>query len=944
MTPFEPIQPVELTAESIKNPLGIDILRPALSWKLISSVRGTKQTAYRILVAHNEESLSLESDLVWDSGKVLSGRSVHIEYGGEELVSRGTYVWKVKVWDQLGRESSWSGIAHWEMGLLQQADWIAKWIEPEQKPALPEEPINLFVMFSGKFNNDPEVTSRLQPCQLLRKTFRLKQAVRRARIYVTAHGVYRLELNGQRVGDRELAPEITSYNQYLQYQTYDVSDRVLSGDNALGVVLADGWYAGRVSLTGDSCQYGNRLGLLLQLEVEYADGSRETVCSDGSFRSNTGPWVYSDIFIGEKYDARLEQQGFSTSGFDDSIWLPVREMDYPLDNLTASYGEPVRAVQVLPAKEVHLTPKGETVIDFGQVIAGRVRMRVSGPAGTEITLVHSETLDRDGNFLFNINGRHKHQTDVYILRGAPEERFEPQFTFHGFRYMKVTGYPGEVKAEFFEAVVLSSDLKQTGQFLCSDPQINRLQENIFRSQRGNMLAIPTDCPQRERLGYTGDFQVFAPTAMLNMDMNAFVTRWLRNLRLEQREDGQVPNTVPWLPSDRERDEAGNVSSAGWGDAAVIVPWMLYQAYGDARILRESYASMVRWVKYAESAASSGVPADLADCEDTERLERQQYLWNTGFHFGDWLTPSLSMSLDGRRVDMMKSAFLTSELVATCFYAYSTELLSQAAAILGYEEDAKRYKDLNERIRRAFSEEYLGEDGRLKIHLQGVYVLALEHRMVPDSMRGKVLSQLASLIEENGHRLDTGFMSIPFLMNVLSDNGLPDLAYRLLYQKKCPSWLYEVEKGATTIWEAWNTIMPDGTVLPVSQNHYAFGCVGSWLYRHLAGINQAEPGYKSFRVAPHPESGLSWVKAAYESVYGTIGVEWRLVEGEMVMKVTVPVNTSAVIQLPGGSQKEVWESGVPLREVVGLTVLSAGGDGLTVEAGSGVYEFRYSYGK
>ncbi|PWV99447.1 alpha-L-rhamnosidase [Paenibacillus cellulosilyticus] len=935
----EEMIPVDLTVESLRNPMGIGVLRPKLSWKIQSSARGMLQGAYRIIVAGNDSDLSLETNLLWDSGKVLSDQSIHLEYQGRSVISRGRYVWKVMVWSSTGEASEWSRSASWEMGLLREEDWKAKWIEPEQTPVTPEETINLFVMFSGKYNNDPEVTDRLHPCQLLRRSFHANQEVVRARIYTTAHGIYHMELNGKRVGDREFAPEFTNYHKYLMVQTYDVTELLNAGDNAIGVVLADGWYAGRVSLTGSSCQYGDRLGLLTQLELEYADGSTEIISSDHTFRSSRGPWIYSDIFIGEKYDARLEQLGFSTADFNDSDWLPVHEASYSLNNLIADAGEPVRAVMTLDAHKVLVTPNGETIVDFGQVIAGRVRMTVSGSAGTEIVLEHSETLDQEGNYLFNINGRHKHQKDIYVLRGGEEETFEPKFTFHGFRYVKVTGYPGELTTDRFKAVVLASDLRQTGHFHCSDERINQLQNNIVWSQRGNMLSIPTDCPQRERQGYTGDFQVFAPTAALNMGMQSIISRWLDNLRLEQREDGQVPNTVPWNRSDREHDESLNVSSAGWGDAAVIVPWRMYEAYGDKSLLKASYSSMVKWVEYVITASADNIPNRLKDCEDPERLERQKYLWNTGFHFGDWLTPSLSMSLDGERVDMMKSAFQTSELVSTCFYAYSTSLLAKTAEILGYEEDAVRYRQLSDRVRQAFAEEYLHEDGSLKAHLQGIYVLALQHQMIPDNQRERLLDHLVGLIEGNGYRLDTGFMSIPFLMDVLSNNGRADVAYKLLYQTQCPSWLYEIEKGATTIWEAWNTIMPNGTVLPVSQNHYAFGCVGNWLYTHIAGIKAIEPAYKHFIIHPHQDCGMTWAEAYHECMYGTILSSWRKEGNIMTVDVTIPENTTAEIVLSGASIDQIQESGAALSVVPELAVSLHQG-GLTIQAGSGKYQFKY----
>lgn len=933
----------ELTVEAMSNPIGIDILEPQLSWKMASCQRGILQSAYRILVASCVEDLETETNLLWDTKKVASSQSVHVTYNGAGLLSRKPYYWKVKIWDHLNQESAWSECSSWEMGLLQEGDWLAQWIEPVQEPVVLEDPINLFEMFSGKFNHDPEVVDRLHPCQLLRKSFDIGSEVQRARIYATAHGVYSLELNGQKVGNCELAPEYTAYDEYLQYQTYDVSTLLSTGVNAIGVVIADGWYAGRVSLTGDSGQFGVRLGLLFQLEIEYTNGTRDVVYSNETFRSSIGPWIYSDLFIGEKYDARLEKKGFSTANYDDTDWQPVHRAEHDFHNLVASYGDPVRAVMQIAAQSVIETPRGEIVVDFGQVIAGRVRMCVKGEVGTEVVLEHSETLDQDGNYLMNIMGRHKDQKDVYILRGGDEEQFEPKFTYHGFRYVKVTGYPETVSVDSFVAIVISSNLKQTGSFVCSDSRINRLQENIVWSQRGNMLSIPTDCPQRERLGYTGDIQVFAPTASLNMDVKAFLTRWLRNLAIEQRKDGQVPNTVPWNRSDRERDEkSGNSSSAGWGDAAVIVPWTLYQFYGDKRVLEESYSSMAKWVAYITETAASHTPDEFQGIDDASGRYRQPYLWNTGFHFGDWLTPSLSMNLDEQSVNMMNSAFLTKELVATCFFASSTDIMARAATVLGYEDEAKRYKELNQKVRSAFSGEYLRVDGRLKVHLQGIYVLALQHQMVPEARRSDVLAQLIGLIEENNYRLDTGFMSIPFLLDVLSSSGHEDIAYKLLYQTDCPSWLYEVDKGATTIWEAWNTIMPNGAILPVSQNHYAFGCVGSWLFTHLAGLNRLEPGYKCSRIRPNPDCGLEWVKATYDSVYGMIYLEWVINDGQITLNITIPANTTTEIYLPRAKDQDIKESGISLMDVKDIHIISEEEDYVCVQAGSGSYSFQYLY--
>ncbi|WP_159885681.1 alpha-L-rhamnosidase [Paenibacillus puerhi] len=920
----------QLLCESMVNPVGIDILAPRFSWQLKSERRGVLQAAYRIMVANSEENLLRGSDLCWDSGKVHSDESVFCTYEGEPLTSRGRYYWRVKVWDQSGAESDWSTVAYWEMGLLRREDWKALWIEPKQEPVA-EDPI--LSLREALQCDKPTDTSILHPCPYLRKTFTASSAVRKARLYATAHGVYVFEINGQKAGNQELAPEFTSYDRYLQYQTYEVTDLVKNGENAIGAILADGWYAGRIGLAGNSCQYGDKLGLLFQLELEYEDGTQEIIVSDQQVKCSTGHLVYSDIFIGEKVDARRVKDGWTLPDYDDSAWDPVNVAHCEMSGLVAHYGEPVRVVETLPAVRVIMTPKGETVIDFGQVIAGRVSMRVEGPAGTEIVLEHSEVLDEHGNFLNNIKGRHKDQKDIYILRGGEPETFEPLFTFHGFRYVKVSGYPGVVLPERFTAAVLSSDMRYTGSFECSDTRINRLQMNIMWSQKTNMLSIPMDCPQRERAGWTGDIQVFAPTSAFNMDVLAFLTRWLRNLALEQMPNGEVPNGVPYHKSFIHIGHTlmGKDSSAGWGDAVIIVPWALYEAYGDIKMLEEFYEPMVKWIDYIRRTAENEMPDNYEQMDDVQK-ERQKYLWNTGYHFGDWLMPSASSPQD--------SAQKTKEPVATCFYAYSTALLSQIAAILGKHSDANYYSDLNRHIRKAFSEQYLHHDGTLSAHFQGAYVLALQFDLIPEEARGKVAEQLARLIEENGCRLDTGFVSVPFLLDVLCKYGKRELAYKLLFQTECPSWLYAVERGATTMWEAWDAIKPDGTVSTASFNHYAFGCVGDWLYREVAGLQKGQAGYKKINIQPDMDCGLSHASANYESRYGTIVSGWSKNGRQLVINASIPPNTTGTVVLQGANHQSVKESGVSLNEASGIVSYRQTDVGVTVHLGSGSYQFTY----
>jgi alpha-L-rhamnosidase len=924
-----------LTCESLTNPLGIDSKAPHLSWKIESTEYHVMQTGYQVVVAETKENV-LNGVYLWDTGKINSDQSINIRYDGPTLQSRERRYWKVRVWDNKGRVSSWSEIAFWEMGLLQENDWKAKWVVPHQEMTTLEGAIGLKDIFGSEHPLADE--TKLHPCPILRHEFTLKKdkIVKRGRVYATAHGVYELELNGRKVGDFELAPEFTSYDQYLQYQTYDITDLLKVGrSNAVGVTLADGWYSGRIAINGDSAQYGRELALLLQLEIEYEDGEKQFELSGEQFLSSFGPIRYSDLFIGEKYDARLGKKGWSSPSYHTEGWHPVEIRNYGYHTLVAQFGEPVRAICELPAKKLVITPIGETVIDFGQVIAGRVKMIINEPSGTEITFEHSEVLDEHGHFIRNILGRNKDQVDKFIASGSGEEIFEPKFTYHGFRFIKISGMTRKPILEDCKAVVLSSDLIQTGKFSTSDPRINQLQSNIEWSQRGNMFSIPTDCPQREKAGWTGDIQVFAPTATYNFQVKSFLERWLRNVRVEQHPDGQIPVIVPFIESTRDFQQmiGGSSTSAGWGDACIIVPWILFQSYGDKRVLEENYEMMENWVKYIEESAKEFPESFDKSKADSASIERQQFLWNTGFHFGDWLIPSLSISQNGEEVNMMQSAFATKELVATCYYAYSTELLGEISKLLGYTDRANEYFHLNEKVRKAFKEEYILPSGKIKGDFQGIYVLALKMGMADGQLKEKVAAQLVHLIKENGNKLDTGFMSVNYLMDVLVDNGFERVAYDLLFQTDCPSWLYQVEKGATTIWESWQSIMPNGKVTKTSFNHYAFGCIGDWMYRHIAGINRMEPGFKKIVIHPHFDSRLTNASGEYESEYGKIRSSWELTNGKLSLDIEIPVNTTAKVVIDDRNGRLIESN---LEQVLSIDHSE---DNIVIDIGSGHYQFK-----
>ncbi len=901
------LTPNNLTCEYFTNPIGLDVRRPRLSWKADAPQRGARQTAYQIRVAENPAALETPlagetaDGVLWDTGKALSDASVHVPYAGAALRRSQRCYWRVRLWDENDAVSDWSDTAFWEMGLLDSGNWQADWITPDWD----------------------EDVSQPQPAPLLRRSFGAESGIVAARIYVTALGLYELRLNGQRVGDAVLTPGWTSYDHHLQYQTYDVTELVREGDNALGAMLGDGWYRGYLGFQGQRNMYGDRLALLLQLHITYADGRVEIVASDSQWRAARGPIQMADIYMGETYDARQEKPGWDEAGYDDSDWHGVRQLDHTKEIVVAQVGPPVRRHgQIRPVRILH-SPKGETIFDFGQNMVGWVQVRARGPAGTTITLRHAEVLDQEGN-LYTENLRKAAQTTRYTLKGRTDadEVFEPHFTFQGFQYIAVEGFPGEPTLDNFTGIVLHSDIPPTGTFECSNPLINQLQHNIVWGQKGNFVDVPTDCPQRdERLGWTGDAQVFIRTACFNMNVAVFFTKWLRDLRADQLPNGSVPFVVPDV---RSRISAGAVSimqgagSSAWGDAAVICPWTIYLCYGDTRLLEEQYESMAGWVEYMRNQAG------------------EEYVWDSGFHFGDWL--------DYRgRDDRMPAPVTNNELIATAFFAYGANLLANAARVLGKASDAESYADLAHKIKAAFTDEFVTTTGRVGPSTQTAYALALHFDLLPEQMRPIAAARLAEEVRQTYFHLTTGFVGTPYLCDVLSRYGHTDVAYELLNQESYPSWLYPVRKGATTIWERWDGIKPDGSFQDAgmnSFNHYAYGAIGEWLYRVVAGIevDPAEPGYKHVLFQPQPGGGLTYVRATLDSPYGVVSSAWELTEVGFHVSISVPPNAHATVRLPAQSLDAVTESGQPLTTGNGILNADVESDVAIVEVGSGTYEF------
>lgn len=891
-----------LRCEYRENPLGIDVLQPRLSWQLVTDRQGARQTAYHILAATSPDKLTSDAADVWNSGKVESDQSVQVTYAGEALTSRQRVFWKVTVWDETGASSE-SDLAWFEMGLLNPGDWQAEWI-------------------SANLVGSPHAAV---PVPYFRKEFVTQGAIKSARLYVTSLGVFECSINGQLVGDDVLSPGWTDFCKRIRYSVYDVTNHLQSGENALGAMVGDGWAVGHVGM-GARQAYSQKPCLLAQLEITLADGSKQIIVSNSSWKHQFGPIVESDIMHGESYDARLEMPGWDKTGFDDSIWLPVAVQPDNGAQRVAANGPTVKRIEELspiekPSTTFHITGPVH-VFDLGQNMVGRVRFKGSAPAGTTVTLRYAEVLNADGS-IYTTNLRGARVTDYYTFKGEGEEVWEPRFTFHGFRYVELRGYVGQVDINTITGVVLHSDMSATGDFSCSDELINQLQHNIQWGQKGNFLDVPTDCPQRdERLGWTGDIQVFVQTAAFNMHVAGFMTKWAKDVADAQNEQGMIPAVVP--------QAIGDLPDGGpaWADAAVVCPWTIYQSYGDKSILAENYDVMVGFIDYL--VASS--PNYIRCAPDFEG-------WPG---FGDWLSINAATPRD---------------LIGTAFFAYSARLLAQIADALGKEEDAARYDQLFKQVKQAFQARFLkgssatkdqdeyserrimmdnanaiSQGNRAVVEEEKVesdvfntnlfnptqtsYVLALHFDLLPGNMRSVAADELVADIRRRDMHLSTGFVGSPYLAHVLSSNGKLDVAYELLHQQTWPSWLYAVTQGATTIWERWDGWTPEnGFQDPEmnSFNHYAYGAIGAWLYTVVAGLNvdPANPGYKHTIIRPQPGGGLVNASASIKTDYGLLSSSWTLKDGEFELTVVIPPNTSAAVQLPESVSGDVTLNGDPI---------------------------------
>lgn len=870
--------------------MGIEKPQPRLSWKLQGEGRNIKQTAYAIQVA--TDARFSRRDMVWNSGKIMSGQSVLQAYRGPALTSGQRYYWKVKIWDNQGKESEWSEMAYWETGLLSTEAWTAQWIEPEQD------------------------TLRDGPAYLLRKDFSLNRNIARARAYVTARGLYELFINGREVGDQVFTPGWTVYHDRIQYQVFDITEFLNRGDNAVGIHLGDGWFRGALGWMDNWAIYGKTVGAICQIEVTYTNGQTATIITDGNWKSTReGPVVMNSIYNGETYDARREIPGWNRPGFDDGGWDAVHVADHSKEVLVPMETVPVRKIEEIQAVNVFRTPSGTLVADLGQNLVGWIRLKVEGAAGTTVTIRHAEVLDKYGDF-YTENLRAAKASLQYTLKGGGPETYEPSFTFMGFRYIAIDGFPGELKPENITAVVIHSDMEPNGTFECSNAMINQLQHNIVWGQKGNFLDVPTDCPQRdERLGWTGDAQAFCRTAAFNMDVAAFFTKWLKDLSADQLDNGGVPFVIP-------NALRGGGVSAGWGDVATIAPWTMYLVYGDKGILETQYSSMKAYVDYIRAKAGDS------------------YLWKKGSVFGDWLYYKPKMT-DHREPD----GYTDQDMIATMFFAYSSDLVAKAADVLGKTEDARFYREVYEKIKAVFQHEYVTPAGRIASDSQTSYVLALMFDLLSDDMKTKAAQHLVDNIRSRDNHLSTGFLGTPYLCHVLSDNGYTEVGYDLLLQVEYPSWLYPVTMGATTIWERWDGQKTDSTFQDQgmnSFNHYAYGAIGDWMYRVVAGIEIGAPGYREILIQPHPDARLDYARATYESAYGEIASGWELNAGTLTVSVNIPPNTQAIIKLPKATINGTQANGEGIRGNTDLRDVEESDGNVLLRVGSGSYRFSYAY--
>jgi len=900
-----PIACDRLRCEYRVDPLGVDVPRPRLSWILLSGERAQRQTAYHIQVAGDLDKLKSGQAELWDSGRVMSDRSIQVVYAGKPLQPRQRCYWRVKVWDRDGASSAWSEPAMWEMGLLNADQWAARWIGDGQPT--PER--------DADFYDD-------DPAPLFRKSFVLKHPIRQARLYITGLGYFRAVLNGRDVHDQRLMPLWTDYRDRVFYSVCDVADQLTAGENVIGVTLGNGWYNplplrmwGRINLreflpTGRPC-------FIAQLEITHEDGSRTIITSDQTWLTAPGPVVRNNIYLGEHYDARREVDGWDAPGFDATNWREAAEAQSPGGRLIANFAPPIREGTPFAPKRISEPKPGVYAIDFGRNFTGTLRMRVRGQAGQTVKLRYGELLNMDGtvNVMTSVCGQIKRdgvggpgapevaeQSDTYILRGDGPETYVPRFTFHGFRYAQISGYPGKPKLEDFIAIPLGCDVERVGRFACSNPLYNDIEAMVRQTFESNLMGVQSDCPHRERFGYGGDIVVTAEAFMLNYDMAAFYAKSVYDFADSVRSNGGLTETAPHAgPSAGGFGESSG--PIGWGLAHPLLLRQLYRYYGDQRLIEEQYEVARRWLELIRSTAPEHIVSrGIGDHESVEHAPRS--------------------------------------LTGTAFYFHTARLLSELADLLGKDEDAGQYAQLAQNIRMRFLEEfYDAQTGRLKSETQAAHAVALYYGLTAPNADGEVMMQLAERLSEQEHRLTTGIFGTRYLLDVLSEYNRGDLAHRVVDHREWPGWGYMLENGATTLWEHWK--FSDNTF---SHNHPMFGSISEWMIRHVAGLTPAPDavGCDRWIIRPRLIDQLQWADGRYDSIRGEVACRWERSDGKLSMRVTLPVGTSARLFMPAADVAQVRESGRPAADSPGCRLIGSGGGAVEFQLGSGEYHFTAPY--
>ncbi|MBT3244983.1 MAG: family 78 glycoside hydrolase catalytic domain [Bacteroidetes bacterium] len=864
---------VNLRCEYLENPLVIESQSPRFSWEVIAQDSGFVQTAYEIQLSMDEKSLGGSSLQSWNTGKVPGNQTNQINYEGSALLPNTSYCWRVRLWDKNEQKSEWSQIASFHTG-MDAKTWSAKWI--------------------GKPVDKREYTDfTIPPSPLLRKEFNNDKTISKAYLFASAKGVYEVFLNGDKIGDQVLAPGWTDYAKRIQYQVYDLTHEIKNNQNCLSVILSDGWYAGRLGSIDFSFPdypwrgwYGRDLRFIGQLEIWYTDGSRETICSDESWSYfDDGPVREADLFIGETYDFNYEQDAWQEPGFSEDGWRAVTVEEPEYNMLVAQPDQAVKIIRQVKPLTISEPVSGVYVVDMGQNMVGWLKLQLKGEAGDTIVLKHAEMLREDG-FVYRDNLRNAPQIDTYILKDNEAVWIEPVFTFHGFRYVQIEGFRSSPDLENILGQVIVSATPETGTFSCSNPMLNKLWENIRWTQWGNQISIPTDCPQRsERMGWMGDAQVFAQTGIYNHDMSAFYTKWCTDIMDAQFETGEFSDVSP-----RGMPIHSRFSNApGWADAGVIVPFRIYENYGDIRILERHYESMKKYV-------------DWIHLHNPDLL----YTQVAGHAYNDWLNGNTIIA-EGYPNDKGE---VPPAVFNTAFFVRSTRLLAEAARILGKESDHKEYSELANNINEEFMRAYVSEDGTILGDTQAGYAIALSFNLIPHNMRPIMARKMVKALNVYDKRMSTGFISTICMMDELSKIGYHELACQLAESTRMPSWGYSIEQGATTIWERWDAFVKGRGFQNAgmnSFNHYTFGSVGEWMYRHLLGIqpDPESPGFRHFILSPKIGGDFTSVSGSYHSINGPIALDWTLQHNLLDLNIQIPANTSATFILPNGYMTEVY---------------------------------------